>query len=53
MYNLVEFCSADSDEKLKMYQPIRGQGGHLVYLIGPKNTILVENFVILLPVKFH
>ena len=25
-----------------MSQPIRGQGGHLVSLIGPKNTNLVE-----------
>ena len=24
-----------------MYQPIRGQGGRLVFLIGPKNTNLV------------
>ena len=33
-------------------QPIRGQGGHLVFPIGPKNTNLVENVEILLPVKF-
>ena len=26
-----------------MYQPIRGQGGHLDFLIGPKNTNLVED----------
>ena len=25
-----------------MSQPIRGQGGHLVFPIGPKNTNLVE-----------
>ena len=30
-----------------------GQGGHLVFPIGPKNTSLVEDFEILLPVKFH
>ena len=40
-----------------MSQPIRRQGGHLVFLIGPKNTNLVENVEILLPVniffKFH
>ena len=36
-----------------MSQPIRGQGGHLVFLIGPKNTILVEDVEILLPVKFR
>ena len=36
-----------------MPQPIRGQGGHLVFPIGPKNTNLVENVKILLLVKFH
>ena len=35
-----------------MFQPIRGQGGHLVFQIGPKNTNLVEDIEILLPVKF-
>ena len=35
-----------------MSQPIRGQGGYLVVLIGPKNTSLVEDVEILLPVKF-
>ena len=35
-----------------MSQPIRGQGGHLVFPIGPKNTNLVEDIEILLPVKF-
>ena len=32
--------------------PIRGQGGHLLFPIGPKNTNLVEVVEILLPVKF-
>ena len=32
---------------------IRGQGGHLVFPIGSKNTNLVEDVEILLPVKFH
>ena len=36
-----------------MSQPIRGQGGHLVFLIGPKNTNLVEDVEIFLPVKFR
>ena len=36
-----------------MSQPIRGQGGHLVFPIGPKNTNLVEDVEIYLPVKFH
>ena len=34
-----------------MSRPIRGQGNHLVFLIGPKNTNLVEDIEILLPVK--
>ena len=34
-----------------MSQPIRGQGGHLVFPIDPKNTNLVEEVEILLPVK--
>ena len=34
-----------------MSQPIRGQGGHLVFPIGPINTNLVEDVEILLPVK--
>ena len=36
-----------------MSQSIRGQGGHLVFSIGPKNTNLVEDVEILLPVKFR
>ena len=35
-----------------MSQPIRGQGGHLVFQIGLKNTNLVEDVEILLPIKF-
>ena len=35
-----------------MSQPIRGRGGHL-FPIGPKNTMLVEEVVILLSVKFY
>ena len=41
-----------SEMKSKMSQPIRGQGDHLVFSIGPKNTNLLENVEILLPVKF-
>ena len=52
MSSFIEFRSAVSEEKSKMSQPIRGQDGHLVYLIGPKNTNLVEGVEILLPVKF-
>ena len=48
-----EFRSVVSEEKSKMSQPIRGQGGHLVFPIGPKNTNLVEEVEILLPVKFR
>ena len=51
--SFVKFRSAVSEEKSKMSQPIRGQGGHLVFLIGPKNTNLVEDVEILLPVKFR
>ena len=36
-----------------MSQLIRGQGGHLVFQIGPKNTNLVEEVEILLPFKFR
>ena len=36
-----------------MYQPIRGQGGHIVFWISPKNTNLVEDVENLLPVKFR
>ena len=50
--SFVEFRSAVSEEKSEMSQPIRGQGGHLVFPISPKNTNLVEDVKILLPVKF-
>ena len=50
--SVVEFCLAVSEKKSKMSQPIRGQGGHLEFTIGPKNTNLVEDVDILLPVKF-
>ena len=35
-----------------MSQSIRGQGGHLGFPMDPKNTDLVEDVEILLPVKF-
>ena len=35
-----------------MSQPIRGQGGHLVFPIGPKNTNLVEDVKIWLLSSF-
>ena len=53
LLSFVEFPSAVTEEKSKMSQPIRGQGGHLVFPIGPKNTILVEDVEILLPIKFR
>ena len=37
----------------KKSQPIRDQGGHLVFPIGRKNTNLVEGVEILLPDKFR
>ena len=46
-----EFDSAIA-EKSKMSQPIRGRGSHFVFHIGLKNTNLVEDVRILLPVKF-
>ena len=51
--SFVEFRSAVLEEKSKMSQPISGQRDHLVFPIGPKNTNLVEDVEILLPVKFH
>ena len=36
-----------------MSQPMSGQGGHLFFSTGPKNTNLVEDVEILLPVKFR
>ena len=51
--HFLEFRSAVSEEKSTMPQPIRGQGGHLVFFISPKNTNLVEDIDILLPVKFR
>ena len=50
--SFVEFHSAVSEEKSKMSQPMRGQGGHLVFPIGPKNTNLVEAVKILPRVNF-
>ena len=35
-----EFRSVVSEEKSKMSQPIKGQGGHIVFPIGRKNTKL-------------
>ena len=36
-----------------MSQPIRGQGGHIVFWISPKNKNLVEEVENLLSVKFR
>ena len=41
--SFVEFHSAVSEKKSKMSQPIRDQGGQLVFPISPKNTNLVED----------
>ena len=46
----VKFCQMRSDvaeEKLEIYQSIRGQDGHVCFPIGPKNTNLVEDFFVL------
>ena len=53
MSSFVEFLTAVLEKKSKLSPPIRGQGGHLVFLIGPKKTSLVEDVEILLPVKCH
>ena len=45
--------SVVSEEMSKMSKPIRGQDGHLVFSICQKNTHLVEDVEILLPVIFH
>ena len=50
--SFVEFHSAVSEEKFKISQPIRGQSGHLVFMISLKNTNLEEEVEILLLVKF-
>ena len=51
--SFVEFRSAVSEKKSIMSKPIRGQGRNLLFLIGPKNTNLVEDIEFLLPVKFR
>ena len=51
--SVVEFCSAVSEEKSKMSQAIRIPGGYFVFPIGGKNTNLVEDVEVLLPVKFR
>ena len=45
------FCSAVSEKKSNMSQPIRDQCSHR-FRIDPRNTDLVEDVEILLPVKF-
>ena len=49
--SFVEFHSVVSEKRSKMSQSIRGQGGNLCFPIGPKNTNLVEDVEILLPLK--
>ena len=48
MSSFVEFQSTLSEQKSKMSQPIRCLGDHLVFLIGLKNTKLVEEIEIVL-----
>ena len=48
-----KFYSAVAEEKFKMSQLIRGQSGHLSFLIRLKNTNLVKEFKNLLLVKVH
>ena len=49
--NQVSMNSFERGEVIMSYL-IRGQSRHLVFPIGPKNTNLVEDVEILLPVKF-
>ena len=49
LFVLYKLTICGKKEKSKMSQPIRGQGGHLVFPIGPKNTNLVEDVQILGP----
>ena len=49
----IEFRSVVSEGKSKRSHPIIGQVGHPVFPIGQKNTSLVEDVDILLPVKFR
>ena len=39
--------------EVEMSQPIRGQGSHLGFHIGSKNTHFVEDFEFFRPVKFN
>ena len=50
-----KFHTVVLEKKSKMSQPIRGRGGHQAscFLIGTKNTNLVEDVEFLLPVKFQ
>ena len=52
MSSFLESRSVVSEKKSEMSRQIRGQGGHLVFPISPKNTNLVEDIESLLPVKF-
>ena len=52
--SLVYFISSVNPQNLyRKWCETRGQGGHLVFPIGLKNTNLVEDVEILLPVRFH
>ena len=51
--NFFQSRSAVSEEKSRMSQPIMCHSGHLFLLIGRKNTDLVKDVEILLPVKFR
>ena len=51
--SFVEFRSVVAENKSRMSQPIRGQGGHLSFLVGPKNTNFADDVEFLHPVKFR
>ena len=54
-YIYINWCTVQRFQRKSqnMSQPIRGQGGHIVFWISPKNTHLVEDVENLLSVKFH
>ena len=50
--SFIEFHSAVSEEKSKVFQQIRGQCSHLVFPVSLKNTCVVEDVETFIPVKF-
>ena len=51
--NFVKTCQNQTSVVFYVSPPIRGQGGHLCFPVNLKNTNLVEDVEIFLPVKCH